>query len=92
MSRFQVFAAVVLACGLVFTAGCGGGKNKQGKVKPGEVRRNMSPELHSTAATYQQELNMIARSNAHTSRQFWDDLAWLFLLDEPLHLTEYPVP
>lgn len=88
MTRFRTLALAALFAGtLTLTGGCGGDK-----VTAGEVRRDMSPELYSVANSRQQELNMIARSVDHTSRQFWDDLAWLMLLDRPLHLTEYPIP
>ncbi len=88
MTRFRTLALAALFVGtLTLAGGCGGDK-----VTASEVRRDMSPELYSVSQSRQQELNMIARSVDHTSRQFWDDLAWLMLLDRPLHLTEYPIP
>ena len=51
-----------------------------------------TPRLDSTARTHEQDYTRYARSIDHTTRQAWDDLAMLLLIDDPIKLTEYPIP
>jgi hypothetical protein len=51
----------------------------------------MSPELRSTAETPEQRANTRARSIDTTTRQFWDDYDWIWMLDEPSRSVGYPV-
>ena len=95
MSRLQVLLAAVTVIAMV---GCTANGPKKAdklakkKITPRLVRHHMSPELKTVGLTAQQQKNRIARSIDTTGRQLWDDLAWLMLMDEPLHLTPYPVP
>jgi hypothetical protein len=87
MIRFRSLAVAALLIGSICLLGA-----CSNKITPHKVRKNMSPELDSIAQNTQQDRNTYARTIDHTTRQAWDDLAWLLLLDEPLHLTEYPIP
>lgn len=91
MSRFRVLAvAVALSVSFVVLTGCA--SRRSDKVTATEVQWHMSPELFSVGKTYGQHMNMHARSASHTARQIWDDGSKFWLLTEPSHLTEYPVP
>ena len=85
------FLQLMLVLVLFFSAAVMVGCNRD-KVTSHKLRKNLTPELYSTADTREQYKNRIAVSIDHTSRQASDDLAWLLLLDKPLHLTEYPIP
>ena len=56
------------------------------------VRADMAPELETIASTQQQRKNMVARSLDTNFRQLNDDWDRFWLLDEPLHLSKYPIP
>ncbi|MFA9478675.1 hypothetical protein ACERK3_10240 [Phycisphaerales bacterium AB-hyl4] len=78
-------AAVLVVMMLVF-AGCHSPTSAAG------VRANFSPELHSTANSYEQHLNREARTRDMNLRGVWDDGSRLLLLDRPSRLSPYPIP
>lgn len=55
-------------------------------------RHNVTPALSSYAHHHQQDVNRYRRTIDHNTRQAWDDLANIFLLDRPVRLVKYPVP
>lgn len=77
-----VGAAAVLGAGLLLGA-CS---------QADKVRANMSPELETIARTPEQRKNMVARSLDTNFRELNDDWDHIWLLDEPLHLSPYPIP
>jgi len=81
---FSVCAAALLAVSIV---GC-----SNNKIDGRSVRRDMSPELRTTAATHEQQKNTQARAIDTTMRQIWDDLDKIFLVDQPSRLSRYPIP
>lgn len=86
---FQLMATgLVLSLGMLAT-GCSSG---EGRITVGDIRSNMTPELKTTAMTDDQHKTRIVRSVDHNLRQIWDDLDYLFLIDQPSHLTPYPIP
>jgi len=68
------------------TVGC------EKKVTPYDVRSDMTPALDTVARTWQQDMNLRAKNVDHTTRQAWNDLRRMFLLDDAIHLSEYPIP
>jgi len=66
--------------------------DKRARRMASDVRGKLTPELYSTADTRGQHLNRRARAIDMTSSQASADAQWLLLLDQPLHLTEYPIP
>lgn len=72
----------------LFTVGCSSG----GRLEVDDIRANMTPELQTTAMTSSQHKTRIARTVDHNLRQIWDDLDYIFLIDQPSHLTDYPIP
>lgn len=81
-----------LAGGFVLTAALLAGGCSGGRIEVDSVRANMTPELQTTAMTSSQHKTRIARSVDHNLRQIWDDLDYIFLIDQPSHLTSYPIP
>jgi len=79
-----------MACAALAVAGLTVGCEK--KVTPYDVRSDMTPALDTVARTWQQDMNLRAKNVDHTTRQFWNDIRDIWLLDEPIHLTEYPIP
>lgn len=77
-------SVALLAMTLVF-AGCSA-------TSADGVRANFSPELHSTARSFEQHRNMEARTMDLNTRGAWDDGARLLLLDRPSRLSPYPIP
>lgn len=80
---FSLCAVALLAVSIV---GC------SNKIDGPSVRRDMSPELRTTAATHDQQKNTQARAIDTTMRQIWDDLDKIFFLDRPSRLSRYPIP
>lgn len=75
--------ALTLLC--TATVGCSG-------TSSAAIRANPSPELYTSARTFDQHLNAQARTFDVNERSGLDDLNRLFLLDRPRRLTPYPVP
>lgn len=82
---FQLCLAAAGLTMLLAVSGCN-------TVRPGEVRRNMSPALATTDSTRAQQRNDMARVIDHNTRAAWDDFYRLMLLDEPTPLSPYPIP
>ncbi|MEX0744229.1 MAG: hypothetical protein WD118_01395 [Phycisphaeraceae bacterium] len=80
------FGAVALVMLTLVFAGCHSPTSAAG------VRANYSPELHSTARSFEQHQNNEARTIDTNLRGFWDDGSRLLLLDRPLRLSPYPIP
>jgi len=76
-------SVVVLTGVLLVTVGCTTAERQ---------RLNMSPELRTMAQTQQTRWNRIARSVDTDSRQFWDDLDRVLLLDRPVITSRFPIP
>lgn len=81
-------AGLLMIFSLCLAAGCQG----QGKITPGSVRADMSPELETMAMTRQQHMNNTSRSLDTTMRQFHDDLDRTLLIDQPSRMSMYRVP
>lgn len=79
-------ALLVLAVLTVSMSAC----NKE--VTADMVRSDPTPELKSVAMTHDQHENRKARAVDHTSRQIWDDLDSLLLINRPLRMTDYSMP
>lgn len=63
-----------------------------GTITAEKVRKDMSPALEHYAVTREEAANNRARAVDHTTRQIWDDIEHILLLDRPVRLTDYPVP
>jgi hypothetical protein len=85
----KALVAVVLVGGALTTVGCSSGPSR---ITASTIRGNMTPELQTTAMTSEQHKTRVARSVDHTLRQIWDDLDYIFLVDQPSRLTPYPIP
>lgn len=85
----KAMAAGALLVGVTMAVGCSSG---QGRVTASSLRANLTPELKTTAMTGEQHKSRVARSLDHTMRQIWDDLDYIFLVDQPSRLTPYPIP
>lgn len=81
--------AALAALSLAAALSLGGCSNR---ITPDSVRSDMSPELQSMAMTAEQRKNTHARALDTTARQFWDDLDFLLMIDQPSRLSIYPVP
>ncbi|HEX7010020.1 MAG TPA: hypothetical protein VF184_08560 [Phycisphaeraceae bacterium] len=80
----RIVAAGLLAGLAGVVGGCG--------ITGDSVRANWSPELHSTARSFEQHRNMEARTIDLNGRGAWDDGARLLLLDKPSDASPYPIP
>ena len=78
-------AHLVLAIGML-TVGC------SNTITESSVSANMSPEMKTIAHTHEQRCNYIARSLDTTQRQIFEDWDRFWLIEEPLHLSKYPIP
>lgn len=83
----HTFAVVVFAMVMLAGTGC-----SRDRITASSVRRNMSPELASMAHQSQQRKNMHARTIDTDTRQIWDDLDSVLLLNRPSRMSIYPVP
>ena len=81
-----------LVGGFILTAALMAGGCSSNRLEVDSIRANMTPELQTTAMTSSQHKTRIARSVDHNLRQIWDDLDYIFLIDQPSHLTPYPIP
>lgn len=86
-SVYALIGGFMLTVALL-SVGCSSG----GRIDVDDIRANMTPELQTTAMTSSQHKTRIARAVDHNLRQIWDDLDYIFLIDQPSHLTEYPIP
>lgn len=76
----------VLGLGLFAAAGCSNDITAQ------SVRANPSPEMESIAYTHEQRQNNLMRVNDTNWRQLVDDWDRFWLMDQPLHLNNIPIP
>ncbi|MEM1211413.1 MAG: hypothetical protein AAGI68_03860 [Planctomycetota bacterium] len=76
----------VMAAALTLSTGC------SSKITSGEIRANPSPELYSTAETYEELRNDTAQVNDWNIRSLRDDWTRLWLMDRGSRLTVYPSP
>jgi hypothetical protein len=63
-----------------------------GRITASDVRWNMSPELATLEATKEESKNNHARVIDTNTRQIWNDLDRILLLDRPSHLSLYSIP
>ncbi|QNN23647.1 hypothetical protein HED60_15645 [Planctomycetales bacterium ZRK34] len=63
-----------------------------GRITADDVRWDMSPELSTLDATPEESKNNHARVIDTNTRQIWNDLDRILLLDRPSHLSLYSVP
>jgi len=78
-------AMLVLATGL-FSSAC------STEITGQSVRANPTPEMETIAYTHEQRQNNLTRSSNTTWRQIIDDWDKFWLLDQPLHLSNIPIP
>ena len=77
----RILPAAILAGAVVSTlGGCATGYS-----------RDLTPELDSYADSSEQDYNRYARVIDNNTRQAWDDLANVLLINETSMLTTYPV-
>jgi hypothetical protein len=77
----RLLSAALLAVTLTFVlGGCASGYST-----------DLTPELDSYAHSSEQDYNRYARVTDNNTRQIWDDLANILLLNETSMLTSYPV-
>lgn len=57
-----------------------------------KVRADMSPALTNFATDDQESQNRRARTIDHNTRQIWDDIEMILLLERPVRMTKYPLP
>lgn len=63
-----------------------------GRITAADVRWDMSPELSTLDSTPGESKNNHARVIDTNTRQIWNDLDRILLLDRPSHLSLYSVP
>ena len=80
-------ALLTLAMGLAL-----GGCQSDGQITAASVRANPTPEMEGIAYTPEQRQNALMRTTNTNLRQIVDDFDSFFLLDKPLHLSQYPIP
>lgn len=83
--------AVALFTTVALLGGCAS-DNYNGPITSESYQSNPSPELSSLTRATEQSDNHLATVSDLNLRQIPDDLAAIFLLDRPSHLTPYPVP
>lgn len=84
----QTLPLLALAVGatlLLGTSGCAATKAER-------IRANYTPYLDSVAFNSEQDRNTQARVIDHNTRNIWDDLNKILLLDEPSRLSAYYIP
>jgi hypothetical protein len=88
--RMMFLGAAMFAASLA--VGCSSQTNLSGEYTGASVRRDMSPELLTLSEQREQRRNRIAWAMDETWRQIYDDWDEFWLVDEPIHLTPYPIP
>jgi len=86
----RCFASTLLITGLfavTLMTGC-----SSRNIDSEELRDNWTPELHSTAATYDQYYNDRTIYRTNTMRQIYDDWANIWFEGRNLRMTRYPLP
>ena len=69
-----------------------GGCSSESDITGASVRWDATPEMESIGRTPDQRATEIHRSVNETTRQIWDDWDMFWLVDEPSHLTQWPIP
>ena len=92
MNMYRLVFVGFALLALTLMLGCSGQTNVRGEYTGRSVRRDMAPELQTPGETYEVRHNRIARSISETWRQIYDDWDELWLVDEPSHLSQYPIP
>jgi hypothetical protein len=77
-----------LACLVFLVLALGGCSDVTGT----SVRWDMTPEMQSMGRTPDQRATEIHRSVNETTRQIWDDWDNFWLVDEPVRLSQWPIP
>lgn len=77
---------LTLAAALLF-AGCA-----SNEITGHSVRMQPTPEMESIAYTPEQRQNNVVRSWNTNMRQIVDDWDHFWLIDQPLHMSPYPIP
>ena len=78
---------VAIALGLMATLG-GCSDDITGR----SVRWDPTPEMETMGRTGDQHDTEVRRSLNETGRQIWDDWDNFWFLDEPIRLTQWPIP
>jgi hypothetical protein len=86
-------AATVVALGSV---GCSTARTTQSSSSPrltaAQVRVNPTPRLQSLTRSYEENLNLFARTQDNRFRGIHDDFQMIFFLNRNTGLTEYEYP
>jgi hypothetical protein len=87
---------LVLGFGLALGTGCSctpdGSIAKQGDVTKWNTYWNLTPELDTTADTYDQHHFNLFRTQNYHARMIKDDWNRTWLVDKPVRLSSYPIP
>jgi hypothetical protein len=78
---------LTLAAGFLFSVGCA-----SDEITGASVRANPTPEMESISYTSEQRQNNIVRASNTTWRQVVDDWDHFWLIDQPLHMSNIPIP
>ncbi len=62
------------------------------EITAADVRADMSPALMTVGSTQGEVDNAVARTLDTNSRQVWNDLGRILLLDRPSRSSSYPIP
>lgn len=82
----SVLTLTLVAAALTLSTGC------SRKITSGDIRSNPSPELYSTAETFEENNNDVAQVIDWNVRSLRDDLNRVLLLERGSRLTIYPQP
>ncbi len=63
-----------------------------GEITANTVRSRPTPEMEGIGVTPEQRQNDLMRTVNTNLRQAGDDFYSFFLLDQPLHMSKYPIP
>jgi hypothetical protein len=82
----------IFACLLGIALVLGGCASENSEITGASVRWDMTPEMQTEGRTPDQHATEVHRTLNENGRQIWDDWDNFWLIDEPMHLTQWPVP
>jgi len=90
MKSLTCAASILVVALSLFAGGCA--SSEESDITGWSVRMNPTPEMESIEYTPEQRQNNIVRTWNTNMRQIVNDWDHLWLIDQPLHMSNIPIP